>query len=358
MLQYNKILVSGGAGFIGSALIRFLIQQQHADVVNVDALTYAGDFSRFAQLNAVEVSHHHFVHQDICELDALKTLFMQQQPDAVIHLAAETHVDRSIDGPSAFMRTNVQGTMNMLEASRCYWQQLSAEKKKHFRYIHISTDEVYGGLGEHEPATKESQCYAPNSPYAASKAGGDHLVRAWHQTYGLPVILTMCCNNYGEYQHPEKLIPHMVLNALKGLPLPVYGDGLQKRQWLHVNDHVRALWQVLHEGQVGQSYHIATPDVVTNIDVVHMICDALEALCSSNETIGASYASLIQHVQDRPGHDRRYELDAGKLQCELHWQPSVSFADGLREVVAWYVAHQPWWQNLLDQGYSLHRLGL
>lgn len=359
MLQYKKILVSGGAGFIGSAVVRFLIQQQHVDVVNVDALTYAGNLTRFAQLDETgDAAQHHFFHQNICELEALKKLFSLQQPDAVIHLAAETHVDRSIDEPSEFVRTNVQGTMNMLEASRSYWQTLPAKDRRSFRFIHVSTDEVYGDLAETALATTETQRYAPNSPYAASKAGADHLVRAWHQTYGLPAIVTMGCNNYGAYQHPEKLIPHMVLNALNGQPLPIYGDGLQKRQWLHVDDHARALWCVLNGGQIGQSYHIATRDVVTNMDVVHMICDALESCRPSNQTIDVSYDSLIKHVLDRPGHDRRYELNAEKLHAELGWQPEVSFKEGLNRVVKWYVEHEWWWQALLKQGYDLQRLGL
>lgn len=352
----RRILVSGGAGFIGSALVRYLVNVQQLEVINVDALTYAGDLSALSAVG--ESARHFFYRQDIRDADALAQLFMKTQPQAVMHLAAETHVDRSIDAPEVFVQTNVLGTLNMLEAARAYWQQLPAAQQAQFRFLHVSTDEVYGDLAAGAEPADEQTPYAPSSPYAASKAGADHLVRSWYRTYGLPVLLTHCCNNYGAYQYPEKLIPHMILNALAGQPLPVYGDGLQQRQWLFVDDHVRALWRVLCAGRVGESYHISVPETMSNLDVVRQICHVLEALVPVHPQAVKSYASLIRHVPDRPGHDRRYALSSDKIRHELGWLPQVSLEQGLRQTVAWYVQNPSWWQQVLARGYDLQRQGL
>lgn len=350
-----KILITGGAGFIGSAVVRYIIEQTDASVLNVDNLTYAGNLSSVAS-----VAQHHryqFAKADICDAAAMNQLFAAYQPDAVMHLAAESHVDRSIDGPAAFIQTNVVGTYTLLEAARQYWKDLPQQRKAAFRFHHISTDEVYGDLHGTDDLFTETTPYAPSSPYSASKASSDHLVRAWQRTYGLPTIVTNCSNNYGPYHFPEKLIPLMILNALAGKPLPVYGKGNQVRDWLFVEDHARALYQVVTTGVVGETYNIGGHNEKQNIEVVQAICDLLEEL-APNKPIGiAAYRDLITYVTDRPGHDLRYAIDASKIQRELGWVPAESFETGLRKTVIWYLEHRDWWQAVLDGSYQLERLG-
>ncbi|HEZ3678730.1 TPA: dTDP-glucose 4,6-dehydratase, partial [Neisseria meningitidis] len=338
----RKILVTGGAGFIGSAVVRHIINDTQDAVVNVDKLTYAGN------LESLEpVSHHPryaFEQVDICDRAALDRVFAQHQPDAVMHLAAESHVDRSIDGPAAFIETNIVGTYTLLEAARAYWHDMPSEKKAAFRFHHISTDEVYGDLHGTDDLFTETTPYAPSSPYSASKASSDHLVRAWLRTYGLPTIVTNCSNNYGPYHFPEKLIPLMILNALDGKPLPVYGDGMQIRDWLFVEDHARALYQVVTEGVVGETYNIGGHNEKANIEVVKTICTLLEELVPEKPAGVARYEDLITFVQDRPGHDVRYAVDAAKIRRDLGWLPLETFESGLRKTVQWYLDNKTWWQ--------------
>lgn len=331
----NTLLVTGGAGFIGSAVVRHLIQETEAIVVTVDKLTYAGHRENLAPV--AESSRHHLEQADIADAPAMHRLFQEYEPGGVLHLAAESHVDRSIDGPAAFVQTNVVGTQVLLEAARTYWEDLSGGEKDTFRFLHVSTDEVYGELGETGAFTEETP-YAPSSPYSASKAGADHLVRAWHRTYGLPVLITNCSNNYGPYQHPEKLIPVVILNALDGEPLPVYGTGENVRDWLYVNDHVHALMQVLREGKVGETYNVGGDCERQNIAVVRQICDILDEVRPGEK----SHHDLITFVEDRPGHDWRYAIDASKIKSDLGWAPQVSFEEGLRRTVDWYVEHRDW----------------
>jgi dTDP-glucose 4,6-dehydratase len=351
-----KILLTGGAGFIGSAVIRHLIADTDHSVLNVDKLTYAGNLESLAE--AAASPRYAFAQIDICERQALQQAFADFQPDAVMHLAAESHVDRSIDGPGEFIQTNIAGTYTLLEATRAYWSGLDADAKATFRFHHVSTDEVYGDLHGVDDLFTETTSYAPSSPYSASKAASDHLVRAWHRTYGLPVVLTNCSNNYGPYHFPEKLIPHMILNALHGKPLPVYGDGLQVRDWLYVDDHARALLKVCTEGKVGETYNIGGHNEQRNIDVVKAICALLEELAAERKPEGiAHYADLITFVKDRPGHDARYAIDAGKIARELGWIPQETFESGLRKTVQWYLGHEAWWQRVLNGDYRLDRLG-
>jgi dTDP-glucose 4,6-dehydratase len=328
-----KILITGGAGFIGSAVIRYLIEYTEHTVINVDKLTYA------ANLNALSTVHNNerycFKQIDICDSEALHKIFASYQPDAVMHLAAESHVDRSIEGPSAFIQTNIVGTYILLEASRSYWLSLPEAKKNAFRFHHISTDEVFGDLDNGEDFFRETTAYSPSSPYSASKASSDHLVRAWHRTYGLPILITNCSNNYGPYQFPEKLIPMTILNALNGKPIPVFGDGSQIRDWLYVEDHARALLLVLQKGVVGSTYVIGGHNEKKNIEVIKTICTLLEELAPQN-----NYQNLITYVKDRPGHDQRYAIDASKIKNELGWQPKESFESGLRKTVEWYLGNQ------------------
>ena len=346
-----KVIVTGGAGFIGSAVVRLLAGEENIDVVNVDALTYAGNLDSLAPVE--NSGRYKFVHANVCDAQAMTDLFAAEQPDAVMHLAAESHVDRSIDGPAAFITTNVVGTYTMLEAARAYWQPLPAARKDAFRFHHISTDEVYGSLGA-EGLFTETTPYAPNSPYSASKAGSDHLVRAWHHTYGMPVVTTNCSNNYGPYHFPEKLIPLTILNALEGKPLPVYGTGANVRDWLFVEDHARALWTVVKKGRVGEVYNVGGEAERKNIDVVHAICDLIDELAP-----GAKPArELITFVADRPGHDARYAMDITKISGELGWQPRETFESGLRKTVAWYLANRPWWTKIRAGSYGGQRLGL
>ena len=394
-----KLLITGGAGFIGSALVRHIIRHTTDSVVNVDKLTYAGNLESLAECSASD--RYAFEQVDICDRAALNRVFAQHQPDAVMHLAAESHVDRSIDGPGEFIQTNIVGTFNLLEAARAYWLGLDAPRKAAFRLHHISTDEVYGDLphpdevnpaviaseakqstathigAEHGlphrcaprndetslsplpphalPLFTETTPYAPSSPYSASKAGSDHLVRAWQRTYGLPVLVTNCSNNYGPYHFPEKLIPLVILNALEGKPLPVYGQGQQIRDWLFVEDHARALYTVVTQGQVGQTYNIGGHNEKRNIEVVRSICALLDELQPRQD--GQSYATQITHVQDRPGHDMRYAIDASKIGHELGWQPQENFESGLRKTVQWYLANADWCRRVQDGSYQRERLG-
>ncbi|MFO1426680.1 MAG: dTDP-glucose 4,6-dehydratase [Steroidobacteraceae bacterium] len=350
----GTVLVTGGAGFIGSALVRFLLESSDVTVVNVDKLTYAGNLESLGALARSE--RHRFVQADICDGQAVATVLAQYRPRAIIHLAAESHVDRSIDAPDDFLQTNLIGTSRLLDEARRYRQHLPAAESATFRFLHVSTDEVYGDLGAGgSPFTEETR-YAPSSPYAATKAGSDHLARAWARTYGLPVLVTNCSNNYGPCQFPEKLIPHMILSALKGSPLPVYGDGAQVRDWLYVEDHARALWTVLQRGVVGETYNIGGHNECRNIDVVRRVCQILD------ERIGvpagrSSHSDLITFVKDRPGHDVRYAIDAAKIERELGWRPQESFASGIAKTVDWYLSNRQWWQGVLDGSYKLERLG-
>ncbi|MCU8505529.1 dTDP-glucose 4,6-dehydratase [Vibrio vulnificus] len=350
-----KILVTGGAGFIGSAVIRHIINHTQDSAVNLDKLTYAGNLESLSDV--AENSRYVFEQVDICDRAELDRVFAQHKPDAVMHLAAESHVDRSIDGPAAFIETNIIGTYNLLEAARAYWLTLEENVKAHFRFHHISTDEVYGDLEGTDDLFTETTSYAPSSPYSASKASSDHLVRAWQRTYGFPTLVTNCSNNYGPYHFPEKLIPLMILNALDGKPLPVYGDGMQIRDWLFVEDHARALYKVVTEGEIGETYNIGGHNEKANIEVVKTICDLLEELRPSKPEGVESYESLITYVKDRPGHDVRYAIDATKIAQELNWTPEETFDSGIRKTVEWYLNNQQWWQRVLDGSYSLERLG-
>ena len=350
-----KILVTGGAGFIGSAVVRHIINHTQDSVINLDKLTYAGNLESLSEVSSH--ARYAFEQVDICDRVALERVFSEHQPDAVMHLAAESHVDRSIDGPAAFIETNIVGTYTLLEVARGYWSQLDDANKAAFRFHHISTDEVYGDLEGTDDLFTEETSYAPSSPYSASKASSDHLVRAWLRTYGFPTIVTNCSNNYGPYHFPEKLIPLIILNALKGSPLPVYGDGMQIRDWLFVEDHAKALYKVVTEGVIGETYNIGGHNEKANIDVVKSICEILEELVPNKPEGISHYQDLITYVKDRPGHDVRYAIDASKIERELGWTPEETFETGLRKTVEWYLAHKEWWQRVLDGSYSLERLG-
>lgn len=355
------ILITGGAGFIGSAVVRHVIENTADSVVNVDKLTYAGNVESIMTIS--ENERYHFVKADICDVVEMAEVFEKFQPTAVMHLAAESHVDRSIDGPRDFMQTNIMGTFTLLEAARSYWLKLSDDKKTTFRFHHISTDEVYGDLEGTTDLFTEETSYEPSSPYSASKASSDHLVRAWQRTYGLPTIVTNCSNNYGPYHFPEKLIPHIILNALSAKSLPIYGDGSQIRDWLYVEDHARALYKVVTEGKVGETYNIGGHNEKKNIEVVETLCAILDELkpISDNPAFNSStlthYSSLITYVKDRPGHDVRYAIDASKIERELGWVPEESFETGIRKTVEWYLNNENWWKRVLSGEYQLERIG-
>lgn len=344
-----NILVTGGAGFIGSALIRYIIENTEHNVLNVDKLTYAGNLESLALVE--NHPRYDFVKIDICDLQALNEIFITFQPDCVMHLAAESHVDRSITGSKAFIETNIIGTYQLLEVARSYWNTLVGQKKESFKFHHISTDEVYGDLEGVNDLFTETTPYAPSSPYSASKASSDHLVRAWHRTYGLPIVITNCSNNYGPYHFPEKLIPLVILNALNGKPLPIYGDGSQIRDWLYVEDHARALYTVVTQAQIGETYNIGGHNEKKNIDVVKEICKLLEELAPNKPQGIDKYQDLITYVADRPGHDLRYAIDASKIENDLGWKPVESFETGLRKTVQWYLDNQEWVRNVKDGSY-------
>lgn len=353
-----KLLITGGAGFIGSAVIRHIINKTQDEVVNVDKLTYAGNLESLSEVS--DSQRYAFEKVDICNRSEVDRVLAQHRPDAIMHLAAESHVDRSIDGPADFIETNIVGTYTLLEATRQYWQAMEAEKKANFRFHHISTDEVYGDLPHPSETPNAEEClfteetaYAPSSPYSASKASSDHLVRAWQRTYGLPVLVTNCSNNYGPYHFPEKLIPLMILNALEGKPLPVYGKGEQVRDWLYVEDHARALYKVVTEGKPGETYNIGGHNEKQNIEVVHTICDILQEFRPQER----GYRDLITFVQDRPGHDMRYAIDASKIEKELGWAPKETFETGIRKTIEWYLDNLDWCERVQDGSYQRERLG-
>lgn len=347
-----RYLVTGGAGFIGSSLIRHIIANTSSQVVNVDKLTYAGNLE-----SLLEISKHPryvFKQVDIRDADELVRVFSRYQPDVVMHLAAESHVDRSIDGPAAFIETNIVGTYTLLEVARRFWIGLPEPRREAFRFLHVSTDEVFGDLGNTQARFTEETRYSPSSPYAASKASADHLVRAWRRTYGLPTLITNCSNNYGPYHYPEKMIPLMILNALEGKPLPIYGEGLQVRDWLYVEDHARALCAVAQRGRPGETYNIGGNSERTNVEVVSSLCDLLDEL----KPCATSHHDLIAHVVDRPGHDHRYAIDPGKIQRELEWAPRETFESGIRKTVEWFLDNLDWCRRVQDDTYQRERLGI
>ncbi|MDO7085035.1 dTDP-glucose 4,6-dehydratase [Pseudocolwellia sp. AS88] len=350
----KTIFVTGGAGFIGSALVRYLINETEHNVINFDKLTYAGNLESLASVDSSD--RYTFVQGDICDRKILDEVFKQHQPDYIMHLAAESHVDRSIDGPGEFIQTNITGTYELLEAARTYFLTLTEEKKSTFRFHHISTDEVYGDLGETGLFTEETP-YEPSSPYSASKAASDHLVRAWYRTYGLPVVVTNCSNNYGPYHFPEKLIPLIILNALEGKSLPVYGDGKQVRDWLYVEDHARALYKVVSEGTIGETYNIGGFNEKQNIEVVTTICNHLNDLISDKPDGISNFNDLVTFVKDRPGHDVRYAIDANKINKELGWHPEETFESGIKKTIEWYLSETEWCQHVQDGSYQRERLG-
>ncbi len=340
------ILVTGGAGFIGANFVLDWLATSDEPVINLDALTYAGNRETLAPLEGD--ARHLFVHGDICDRALVERLFAEHKPRAVVHFAAESHVDRSIRGPGAFVRTNVDGTFTLLEAARAHWSALPAAEREAFRFLHVSTDEVYGSLGPNDPAFTETKAYEPNSPYSASKAASDHLVRAWHHTYGLPVLTTNCSNNYGPYQFPEKLIPLMIVNALAGRPLPIYGDGQNVRDWLYVGDHCSAIREVLARGSLGETYNVGGWNEMANLEIVRTLCALLDELRPS---AAGSYTRLITYVKDRPGHDRRYAIDARKIEREFGWRPAETFQSGIRKTVQWYLDNPGWIANVQSGAY-------
>ena len=354
-IEKMTFLVTGGAGFIGSAVIRELIQNTPHRVINVDKLTYAGNLESLTEIE--DNQRYTFIEADICDADKMAAVLKEYQPNIIMHLAAESHVDRSIDGPAEFIQTNIVGTFNLLNTAKIYWLELADELKKQFRFHHISTDEVYGDLHGTDDLFTESTPYAPSSPYSASKASSDHLVRAWYRTYDFPVVVTNCSNNYGPFHFPEKLIPLTILNALEGKPLPIYGVGTQIRDWLYVEDHARALIKVASQGVIGETYNIGGHNEKQNIEVVNTICAILEELKPTKPAGLNNYADLITFVTDRPGHDLRYAIDASKIDKNLGWTPQESFDSGLRKTVEWYLANKTWWQRVRSGQYQGERLG-
>jgi dTDP-glucose 4,6-dehydratase len=350
-----KILVTGGAGFIGSAVVRLLINKMKFSVVNVDVLTYAGNLDSLSDVKNSQTYCHE--HVDIRSKEELAKLFKKHKPDAVMHLAAESHVDRSIDGPADFIDTNIIGTFNLLEGARSYYKNLNDTQKKSFRFHHISTDEVYGDLAGTTDLFTEQTPYSPSSPYSASKASSDHLVRSWGRTYGMPVIISNCSNNYGPFHFPEKLVPHIILNAIHGKPLPIYGDGSQIRDWLYVEDHAKALFKIVTKGKIGETYNIGGHNEKTNLEVVKTICKLLNELAPKKPQGVKNYQDLITFVKDRPGHDARYAIDASKIDRELGWVPEETFETGLRKTVQWYLDNPLWWERVLSGAYRLERIG-
>ena len=356
MKNKKTILITGGAGFIGSALIRHIISNTEHCLVNIDKLTYSGNLE---SLVSVDSSKNYIFEQvDICNESEIQPVFIKSQPDIVMHLAAESHVDRSIDGPGEFIQTNIVGTFTLLEQSRIYWQALKGDKKNKFRFLHVSTDEVYGDLEGTNDFFSEETAYDPSSPYSASKASSDHLVRAWCRTYGLPILITNCSNNYGPFQFPEKLIPHVILNALQGKNLPIYGNGKQIRDWLYVDDHVRALLCVVVYGNVGETYNIGGANEIQNIEVVKKICNILDELIINKLNGVTSFSELITYVKDRPGHDIRYAINANKIKSSLGWEPIESFQSGIQKTVKWYLDNTHWCENIQNGNYKLERLGV
>jgi dTDP-glucose 4,6-dehydratase len=352
----RKILISGGAGFIGSAVIRRIINNSSDYVLNLDKLTYAGNLESLSSI--CNSRRYKFIEGDICDKKLLRRIFSEFKPTIVMHLAAESHVDRSIDGPEDFINSNIHGTFRMLEAARNYWTTLNTNSQNIFCFHHISTDEVYGSLENNTDFFTETTSYNPSSPYSASKASSDHLVRSWGRTYGLPILVTNCSNNYGPYQFPEKLIPLIIINALEGKPLPIYGDGSQIRDWLYVDDHAEALYKVVTEGKVGETYNIGGHNEKTNFEVVKTICNILDRLCPPLNISDNSYFDLIEFVIDRPGHDKRYAIDASKIQRELKWMPHETFESGMEKTVKWYLDNKIWFSNILDGTYQRNRIGL
>jgi len=347
-----KILVTGGAGFIGSAVIRRALSQGD-EIINIDKLTYAANLDNLKSV--ADHKNYHFEKVDICDAKALESLFIKHRPDAVMHLAAESHVDRSIDGPDAFIQTNIVGTFNLLQSSRRYWQSLEPQERAGFRFHHVSTDEVYGDLSADDPAFEETTSYDPSSPYSASKAASDHLVRAWFRTYKLPILITNCSNNYGPFQFPEKLIPVVILKALHNEPIPVYGKGDNVRDWLYVDDHADALLTVLKNGRVGETYNIGGNNERTNLELVETICSVMDGILTDHT---APHKELITFVTDRPGHDRRYAINASKIEKELSWTPSISWNEGFEQTIRWYLENEEWWRPLLKESKLEKRLGL
>ena len=356
MNDKKTILITGGAGFIGSALIRYIIKYTSHSVVNIDKLTYSGNLESLGSINSS--NNYIFEQVDICNGNELQRVLTNTQPDIIMHLAAESHVDRSIDGPGDFIKTNIVGTFTLLEQTRSYWQSLEVDKKENFRFLHVSTDEVYGDLEGTTDFFSEETPYDPSSPYSASKASSDHLVRAWYRTYGLPVLVTNCSNNYGPCQFPEKLIPHVILNALEGKNLPIYGDGKQIRDWLYVDDHVSALMRVALDGNVGETYNIGGNNEIQNIEVVKKICIILDEIVTKKINGVTSFIELITYVKDRPGHDVRYAINANKIQKNLGWKPKEDFESGIRKTVEWYLNNKIWSENIQNGSYKLERLGV